>query len=412
MKIEVNRPQLIGRESGENPGKVPAHVQILLILRPATVDQPLSQLSLAEPDRWKNLLGIDWGRANLFVSLEKQEQTQPAGPLLLLSLSYCKLTSVLESWASAMKVRLEMAAQVTEARRNEWPLPLDIPVTPLHFLFEPELRDGGPAERNCDRLAADLALAYLAERISPERVLRMVFQGYRRGEVEPWHDSIPRKSVEALCKLVKWACDERISDKLQLVENLISLRLGEDPRANYSGVLAAAPNLLKSAMSNWKVYLKDGTRQYFERQKERSDFLAIKVQQYGRTLNSTIAALAGYSITLLGFFFTNYLLEAAKADEATRHRIAGAFFLYSLIVLTILFLHAILDERILSTELKEERDRLAQLFSEEELTESMDKPIRRRKRQFKAFIYSLLGLAVLALVLLGRHISQEYGPLW
>ena len=409
LVLEISNRLLLGTRLLGSPA--PA-IALRPILAPADFVQNLSPLGLRPGANWDGL-GLDFQRATVLVAVFGQAE-RIDGKLIQLA-SPEQVEEALKAVAGA-EIALASVENVKKHRPASTSVALPQGLSPLHF----ELRERAPSsngERQCERIAAELALAYLGDRFVMGEPTRIEFRGFRTVSVElpslPLADPLPSGAAASLCRLVEWACDERYRDKSEVMQRLASLQLSDEAGRSFLEILSAAGRLLESARQNWLVILSQATALYFEQQKELSNFLAARVSQYGERLQALLKGLTGYGVTLLGFFLSDYLVkqQGADAPEGNRQLIATVFFWYSAAIVGVTFGHSALEEWLLSGELQVERERLSSYLGDEALRDTVDSTLRRRKWGFRGLAAAFAALASYGLWVFYLYIQRRYGGL-
>ncbi|GAA0381488.1 hypothetical protein [Bacillus horti] len=176
-------------------------------------------------------------------------------------------------------------------------------ITPDMFVFKQKTnRD---LQDILDRYLIILSLIYLSNISERDENSNIIchFHGYKPVKVD-MSGNINLESGRDLYDLFKWSYEEKTPDKLGLVRNLISLNLSENSNKNLLLLCDSASIIQEASISNYKIYLENNIKLYFDERKKVEDFIQLKLNEITSEINAVTNYITknfgGLLLTILG----------------------------------------------------------------------------------------------------------------
>jgi hypothetical protein len=210
-------------------------------------------------------------------------------------------------------------------------------ITPFHFhinRLESQLLD--KVNDAFGKIKNRLCIAFIANRTSliNKDYLQCEFEGYKRIKIslEP---SSGELTTNTLYELFIWGYQSFSSDKIDILRQIISLQLGENPRSNFSRLIELSENILISAKSNFHLFLKGNVDRYFEKREQVSEYLQKITEDINKNISDITLELVNNIYKTIGVII-GILIAALVKPISTPVIIRMASFLYFIYILFIL----------------------------------------------------------------------------
>jgi len=164
-------------------------------------------------------------------------------------------------------------------------------ITPYHFFIQDGKEIAPQLSYAFENIRNNLAIAYLANRVqtSDDKVI-CEFKGYKRVQVV-CPTPTTGKTTLGIFKLFAWVFDNPSSDKLGIVQQLITLQLGDDSIINSTFLIEKAGDILETAKSNFQVFLNRSVELYFDKRLKVSEFLQGFSEEIGINVSTLSSEL-------------------------------------------------------------------------------------------------------------------------
>lgn len=184
----------------------------------------------------------------------------------------------------------------------------NISLVPMDFKITAYSGDADIAKQVLGKLETLFSLLYLADTsyIADGKV-------YTQFSAEHMRMNFPLDSQPAnqsICNIFRWAfSDQNSIDKFVIARNVIGAKC-----KNITEVLSAEDSMLSVIKSNYTIFQRKTTQQYFDMKKDISDFIVGTSQQMQEVTSSLIDGLKNNFIAVMMFFITTLLTDALDWD--------------------------------------------------------------------------------------------------
>lgn len=184
----------------------------------------------------------------------------------------------------------------------------NISLVPMDFKITAYSGDADIAKQVFGKLETLFSLLYLADTsyIADGKV-------YTQFSAEHMRMNFPLDSQPAnqsICNIFRWAfSDQNSIDKFVIARNVIGAKC-----KNITEVLSAEDSMLSVIKSNYTIFQRKTTQQYFDMKKDISDFIVGTSQQMQEVTSSLIDGLKNNFIAVMMFFITTLLTDALDWD--------------------------------------------------------------------------------------------------
>lgn len=184
----------------------------------------------------------------------------------------------------------------------------NISLVPMDFKITAYSGDADIAKQVFGKLETLFSLLYLADTsyIADGKV-------YIQFSAEHMRMNFPLDSQPAnqsICNIFRWAfSDQNSIDKFVIARNVIGAKC-----KNITEVLSAEDSMLSVIKSNYTIFQRKTTQQYFDMKKDISDFIVGTSQQMQEVTSSLIDGLKNNFIAVMMFFITTLLTDALDWD--------------------------------------------------------------------------------------------------
>lgn len=314
-----------------------------------------------------------------------------------------------DHWAKAEKSSLTIIDQaqdrVTEAiafsdEECYWEQ-LDTALTPYHLNILQATLDRADLLKAVAQLRDRLSVIYLAERTQKVNDnLQCEFRGHKRIIV-----AVPAlglsSSDQQIFAFFAWAYENHSTDKLGIARQMISLVLRGEAVVNYGLLVAKAGDLLASAKSNFKLYLKRSVELYFDKRLRVSEYLQKFNNAVGDDISQITTELVGNLYKTVGLILAVVIAILVDPDRSTSVIALSAllYFIYIGFILIYLLPSVYVRYKSEVEEYEQGVSELLDILSEEELNRIQGMSFQQARRNFGIFFWATFALYVLFAVL-------------
>jgi hypothetical protein len=167
---------------------------------------------------------------------------------------------------------------------------------------------------------AKLSSAFLATSVSIENdnIQSLTFSGLSLAKLDsklPFNWS--KGSVEELYLLFEWAYSENASDKIKMVQNIISIDLKQDSMQDINKLLKRIPTIRKVVFDNYKIYLNKTLEGYLNQRQQVETVIKSTIQDIRTQVGSITTVMNTNLLGIIATVITVLIGFTTKAENKT-----------------------------------------------------------------------------------------------
>lgn len=211
-------------------------------------------------------------------------------------------------------------------------------ITPYHFAINFSKITPLSICNTFNYLCDCLCISFIANKVaqSSEGIIAD-FSGYQHVKIQ-FPQQIKPEAKSEIFPLFQWAYENSSSDKLEIIRNLISLRLSKNSLENFEILLNEGRQILESSKGNFRFLIKKSVEQYFDNKLKLSEYL----QKNNKTIGENITNIATEMINnvyktigiILGVIITS--LISPNSIPGVVHWTSLLYFCYIVFIMIIL----------------------------------------------------------------------------
>ncbi|GGG14458.1 hypothetical protein GCM10010912_68650 [Paenibacillus albidus] len=158
-------------------------------------------------------------------------------------------------------------------------------LTPNHFYFS-TINDERPLEIFLTKKLVQLCIAYMSNYINNQGIATL--KGFRTVHINSFIATIKKEFVSSLYEIFRWAYDERVHDKIEIIRNLVSIQLGTNVNDNSRLLSANAADIFSAVKSNYSLLIKDNVGLYFQERGKAETYITDISNQVSKGITDLI----------------------------------------------------------------------------------------------------------------------------
>ncbi|MDI6676981.1 hypothetical protein QMA02_14140 [Bacillus wiedmannii] len=222
-------------------------------------------------------------------------------------------------------------------------------------------------------------------------------------------DNWNNENVQLLYQLYEWAYEEKTTDKISMIQNIVSLYIAEETLDDIGNVLENINQIKTIIHDNFQIYIKENIKTYLDERKKIEDLINNTINEITKQVNNVTDLMTKNLIGILASVLTAIVAFIAKPD--TLSILAIALYMYSVFILLLTIYYGLFAKINVNLTMSDYTNRLNDykiIFEKNRLTQIIGDSISRRISFFnKYFWVTMISNILFSLiaVFIGLHLQ-------
>ncbi|OOR30490.1 ABC transporter ATP-binding protein [Bacillus cereus] len=217
------------------------------------------------------------------------------------------------------------------------------------------------------------------------------------------------ENVSILYHLYEWAYEEKTTDKISLIQNIVSLYIAEETLNNIGSILENITQIKTIIHDNFQIYIKENIKTYLDERKKIEDLINNTINEITKQVNNVTDLMTKNLIGLLASVLTAIVAFIAKPN--TLSILSIALYMYSMFVLLLTIYYGIFAKINVNLTMSDYTNRLNDykiIFEKNRLNQIIGDSISKRISFFNTYfwitIFSNILFSIIA-IFIGLHLQ-------
>lgn len=200
-------------------------------------------------------------------------------------------------------------------------------ITPAHLYFSQE--DKNKITDFLNDWLVKLCICYLSSYVDYDKNYICTFKGKRNLKVHLINSfELDRDSIDSLYLLYEWVYSENTTDKLSLVQNIVSMHINYEELQNTDVFLSSITEIREVVVENFKVYIHQSIDDYLDKRRQFEDLIKYTADQIGKQINSISSIMTKNLFGILATAFTAVLSLSIRQNVNLENNMILPLILY------------------------------------------------------------------------------------
>ncbi|HDR7904233.1 TPA: hypothetical protein QCY39_005315, partial [Bacillus cereus] len=127
-------------------------------------------------------------------------------------------------------------------------------------------------------------------------------------------DNWNNENVQLLYQLYEWAYEEKTTDKISMIQNIVSLYIAEETLDDIGNVLENINQIKTIIHDNFQIYIKENIKTYLDERKKIEDLINNTINEITKQVNNVTDLMTKNLIGILASVLTAIVAFIAKPD--------------------------------------------------------------------------------------------------
>ena len=221
-----------------------------------------------------------------------------------------------------------------------------------------------------------------------------------------------KENICTLYNLYVWAYEEKTTDKISLIQNIVSLYISEETLDDIGALLSNIGQIKTIVHDNFQIYIKENIKTYLDERKKIEELINNTINEISKQVNTITDLMTKNLIGILASVLTTMVAFIAKPN--TLAILAIALYLYSAFVILLTIYYGVFAKMNVILTMADYNNRFNDykiMFEKERLTQIVGQSISKRLTFFNIYFRVTLILNVIFSILafcVGLHLQGQH----